>query len=85
MLTFRIFFISLVISAHDMTIRARVFLLFLSGVILGMDVEGFPAAMACKGAMEMTKEVGPLWREGDQKGKCDPCAGSPLEPLFCTE
>jgi len=62
--------------------RVRVFLLFLSMVILGMDVEGFRAAMACEGAMEMTKEVGPLWREGDPKGNATPAPDHPWNLYF---
>ena len=62
--------------------RTRVFLLFLSWVILGMDVEGFRAAMACKGAMEMTKEVGPLWRERDQRGNAPPAPYHPGRLYF---
>jgi hypothetical protein len=51
-----------------MIMRACAFLLFFLWGIFWMDVDGFRAATASEGVMERAQEVGPRWREGDQKG-----------------
>jgi hypothetical protein len=55
-------------TAHGMIMRACAFLLFFLGGIFWLDVDGFRSATAFEGVMERAQEVGPRWREGDQKG-----------------